>query len=103
MYVTPELTSGTLRVIVGSVTLHVRADDAQVFANLLRQPPNSGLVWLDALDDKRGARLRAVNGGTELAGEHGAGQGEWISWTIAVDIAGEITAGLWQLRVARAG
>lgn len=103
MYVTADLSSGTLRVCVGAIVLHVRADDAQTFANLLRRPPGSGLVWLDALNDAEGARLRATEGGTELMGAHGRGAREWISWTVSVDIAGEITAGLGQLRLSRAG
>lgn len=103
MYVTPDASTGTLRVCVGDVSLHVRADDAQTFANLLRRPPNSGLVWLDALQEGRGTRLRASNEGTELACQDAGGAREWISWTVSVDIAGEITAGLGQLRLAHAG
>ncbi|AFZ68103.1 hypothetical protein Deipe_2638 [Deinococcus peraridilitoris DSM 19664] len=103
MYVTADLSSCTLRIRIGTVVLHVHAEDAQTFANLLRRPPQAGLVWLDALDHTRGARLRALNEGTELTADQGQGAREWITWTVAVDVAGEITGGLGTLRLARAG
>jgi len=99
-YVVPDPETRTLRVVIGEVSLHIHADDAQIFANLLRRPPASGLVWLDALQPDLGVRLRAHEHGTELTcTSHGAR--EHITWTVSVDVAGDITGGLGRLKLAR--
>jgi hypothetical protein len=99
-YVVPDLHTHTLRVVIGAVHISIHADDAQIFANLLRRPPASGLVWLDALDPEYGVRLRALNHGTELTCMRGAEQVH-ITWTVSVDVAGDITGGLGRLKLAR--
>lgn len=100
-HVTAHADTHTLRICIGAVDLHVRADDAPIFSNLLRRPPACGLSWHDALDEERAVRLRAVGEGTELTVMwRGAPDGppELISWAFAVDVVGEITGSLGHLR-----
>ena len=102
MYVLPDHSTHTLRVTIGAFALHLRPDDALTFAHLLRRPPNCGMFWCDALNAGHGLRLRAAGGGAELLSEIDAAGGEWISWEVAVDIAGEITGSLGRLRLPQA-
>lgn len=91
----------TLRVTIGAVTLHLVPDDAQTFANLLRQPPECGILWRDVANAAHLVELCATPGGTDLR-DSGAPEGEWIPWLIAVDVAGDITGSLGTLRLAHA-
>lgn len=97
MPVVPEHTTSTLRVEIGAIVLHVLPDDVQTFANLLRRPPRCGLAWIDALDDSRHVRLVARDDGTELTTQSGGT--EWVSWSVAVDVAGDLTGALGRLRL----
>jgi|GEM_PF-5599687 len=102
MHVFPEYETNTLRVHIGPITLHVHADDALIFSNLLRKPPAAGVVWLDALHPEHGVRLRAERNGTELACAPTLAVMTWITWSTAVDVVGEITGKLGKLRLPRA-
>ena len=100
-YVHAELTTMTLRVTIGALTLHLNPDDAQIFANLLRQPPKCGMLWRDAAEPSQLIELRAAPGGTILQRAQMPAS-EWIPWLIAVDVAGDITGSLGTLKLAHA-